>query len=117
MHPCIEVNFKLFKLNAILNHHDGSARTRAVGADQALREATLPCTPKLKRLTVHEGVDDVVAGDAGEPWRRECHIHWPQGRLNKNPPNRSKRASAQTSRRTTHNSLKNTPKPTRTAAG
>ena len=32
-------------LNLLLTH--GSARTRAVGADQALREAALPCAAKL----------------------------------------------------------------------
>ena len=61
-------------LNLVLTR--GSARTRAVGADQALREAALPGTSKLKVIAFQQGVHDAGAGDAGEPRRREGHIRW-----------------------------------------
>ena len=63
-------------LNMVLTHAYGSARTRAVGADQALREAALPGASKLKVIAFQQGAHDACAGDAGEPRRREGHIRW-----------------------------------------
>ena len=74
--PTIDPKRPEVNLNMVLNHHDGSARTRAIGAEQALCTAALPCGSKLKRPTVQQGAHDAGAGDAGEPRRRECHIRW-----------------------------------------